>query len=213
MAETRMQFFARRRATLDRLRKGELLVRYRELGGLGGIHPPEKWRKDELVSSIVDMEWGRLPEGEKLPDPPHLTPPCDVCDLGQFALAHALGGSHHYAYTHAPEKKWVPESEAEAERLKRLERMHSAAVEWAAGKLEISPELVDTARARGIVDGAYPGGWKAFQQDTELADRLVDPDEQLPDNLVALVDELSQPIVSDDGVIVPAAMRPADEEG
>lgn len=45
-----------RGADLSRMTKAQLISRYRQLGGLGGIHPPEKWRKDELVTSILEME-------------------------------------------------------------------------------------------------------------------------------------------------------------
>lgn len=119
MAETRTQFWHRRGRELDKKRKADLCALYRRLGGLGGIHPPEKWRKDEVVSSIVDIEWGRLPEEQKLPDPPRMTPPCDECGAGQEARAHRHGGDHHYRYT-ASDKPWVPESEEEAERLEKL---------------------------------------------------------------------------------------------
>lgn len=120
MAETRAQFWQRRGSELQRMRKNYLCTLYRSLGGLGGKYPPEKWRKDELASSIVDIEWARMPDGEKLPDPPRLTPPCDVCGRGSFAVAHRYGGEHHYRYTADPEAKWVPESEEEAERLEQL---------------------------------------------------------------------------------------------
>lgn len=56
------------------------------------------------------------------------TPPCDTCGQGESATAHGAvvkgrrrPGMHNYTYTFDPEAKWVPESEAEAERLKRLE--------------------------------------------------------------------------------------------
>lgn len=49
------------RIKLERLTKGALVATYRSLGGLGGIYPPEKWRKDELASSIAEMEERRDP--------------------------------------------------------------------------------------------------------------------------------------------------------
>lgn len=121
MAETRQQYYGHRSRELDRMRKGALCVLYRSLGGLGGKYPPEMWRKDEVISSIVDIEWDRLPADQKKPDPPRLTPPCDTCGLGQNATPHRYGGPHHYAYTHDPDKPWVPESEAEAARLEQLQ--------------------------------------------------------------------------------------------
>lgn len=36
--------------------KFTLCRRYRTLGGFGGIHPPEQWRKDELVYAVLDLE-------------------------------------------------------------------------------------------------------------------------------------------------------------
>ncbi len=117
MPETKHQHWSRRGLELGKIRKAQLCTMYRQLGGLGGIHPPEKWRKDEVISSIVDMEWSRLPEDQKLPDPPRLCPPCDVCGLGEQAEPHRHGGDHHYYYTFDPDKPWVPVSEAEAERL------------------------------------------------------------------------------------------------
>ena len=121
MAETRQQYYTRRSRDLDRRRKSELCALYRKLGRLGGIHPPEKWRKDEVISSIVDIEWSGLPEDQKKADPPRLTPPCDRCGAGQQAKAHGSDGTHNYRYTHDPDKPWVPESEAEAARLEKLE--------------------------------------------------------------------------------------------
>lgn len=112
MAETRTGFWLRRGRELDKMRKGELCAMYRQLGGLGGVHPPERWRKDEVVSSIVDIEWGRLPDGQKAPEPVRLTPPCDVCGGGEGAPAHEYG-DHHYRYTYDPNREWVPYREAD----------------------------------------------------------------------------------------------------
>lgn len=118
--ETKAQHWLRRGPELSRQRKTDLVALYRRLGGLGGIHPPEKWRKEEIVTSIIEMEWTRLPEERRLPDPPSMTPPCDICGKGENATAHRYGGDHHYRFTHNPDAKWVPESEAEAERLEKL---------------------------------------------------------------------------------------------
>jgi hypothetical protein len=122
VSDTRQEFWLRRGRELNKLRKAELVALYRVLGGLGGTHPPEKWYKSEVISSIVDMEWGRLPEDQKKPDPPRMTPPCDVCGGGQEATAHRAGGDHHYRYTSNPDTPWVPESEAEAERIAQLQQ-------------------------------------------------------------------------------------------
>jgi hypothetical protein len=120
MSETRTQHWRRRGAELDKKRKADLCAMYRQLGGLGGKYPPEKWRKDEVITSIIEIEWDRLPEDRKLPDPPRLTPPCDVCGKGENATAHRYGGDHHHRNTFNPDQEWVPESEAEAERLEQL---------------------------------------------------------------------------------------------
>lgn len=118
--ETRNTHHRRRSTELNKQNKTALCALYRSLGGLGGIHPPEKWRKDEVLNSIIDIEWGRLPDDHKLPDPPRLTPPCDECGQGGSATAHRYGGTHNYRYTHNPDVAWVPESEKEAERLALL---------------------------------------------------------------------------------------------
>lgn len=118
--ESRQAHDLRRSSELDKQKKRALCSLYRSLGGLGGIHPPEEWRKDEVITAIVDVEWRRLPEDRKLPDPPRLTPPCGTCGQGQDARAHHSGGTHNYSYTFDPDVEWVPESEAEAERLELL---------------------------------------------------------------------------------------------
>jgi hypothetical protein len=120
MSETRQQYWIRRSAELSKHTKATLCARYRAMGGLGGKYPPEKWRKDEVATSIIDIEWDRLPAEQKLPDPPRLTPPCDTCGKGENATTHRYGGEHHYTNTWDPDAKWVPESEAEAERLEQL---------------------------------------------------------------------------------------------
>ncbi len=125
MAETRHQYYVRRSVDLNRRRKSELCALYRKLGGLGGTHPPEKWTREEVIASIAEMEWGGLPEDQKKPDPPRLTPPCGTCGQGQGATAHGAkahreGTGHNYAYTHDPSVPWVPESEDEAARIERL---------------------------------------------------------------------------------------------
>lgn len=119
IARTRERHWLVRRQELDRLTTGELCALYRRLGGLGGSVPPEKWEKDEVANSIVGIEWDRLPDGQKLPDPPRLCPPCDECGKGEQAACHGLDG-HHYRYTHDPHAEWVPVSEAEAARLAEL---------------------------------------------------------------------------------------------
>ena len=121
MAETKQQHWLRRGLELNKVTKGQLCTMYRQLGGLGGTHPVEKWYKEEIISSIVDMEWSRLPEDQKKPDPPRLTPPCDICGKGENATAHRYAGDHNWRNTYDPDKAWVPESEAEAERLEQME--------------------------------------------------------------------------------------------
>lgn len=115
MAETQQEHRQRRSRELNKLRKAELCALYRRMGGLGGIHPPEKWRKDEVLSSIIEMEWSRLPEDQKAPDPPQFSPPCDTCGKGENF--HPYGHDHHYVYTFDPDKPWVPDGpEAEGQR-------------------------------------------------------------------------------------------------
>lgn len=126
MAYTRQQYWIKRSLELGRKRKEALCWKYRELGGGGGSHPVERWSKEEVVAAIVDMEWRALPLSVKLPDPPALTPPCDVCGAGQQSTAHRYGGDHHYVHTFRPDQEWVPESEAEAERLARLAQEREA---------------------------------------------------------------------------------------
>ncbi|WP_433860288.1 hypothetical protein [Streptomyces kronopolitis] len=120
MPETKTQHWQRGGQELNKMTKGQLCTLYRQMGGLGGTHPPEKWTKEEVVHSVVDMEWSRLPEEQKLPDPPRLTPPCDTCGKGENATAHRYGGDHHWTNTFDPDQKWVPESEAEEKRLTDL---------------------------------------------------------------------------------------------
>ena len=44
---------------LNRRSKADLCAMYRELGYIGGLHPLEKWRKDEIIHGIIDSEmWG-----------------------------------------------------------------------------------------------------------------------------------------------------------
>ena len=38
---------------LAKMTKTQLCALYRQMGGLGGMYPPEKWRKDEIISSIL----------------------------------------------------------------------------------------------------------------------------------------------------------------
>lgn len=87
MAETRAQYAQRRTAELKGKTKGGLCALYRSLGGLGGVHPPERWRKDEVLASVIDIEWSRLPDHAKATAPdapaPETTeedgPPCGRC--------------------------------------------------------------------------------------------------------------------------------------
>lgn len=111
MAETRMQFWHRRGRALHAMRKAELCALYRKLGGLGGIHPPEKWTKEEVVNAVADIEWDRLPDDAKKSVPEHISPPCDQCGKGEYVSAHTYGGSHNYHYTADPRKEWVPSRE------------------------------------------------------------------------------------------------------
>lgn len=111
MTQTKQQHWLRRGQELRVMHKAELCTLYRSLGGLGGTYPPERWTKDELVTAVVDIEWGRLPADSKQPAPEQMSPPCDTCGKGQDVAAHAHGGSHHYSYTADPGKPWVPSRE------------------------------------------------------------------------------------------------------
>lgn len=111
MAETRMEFWHRRGRELHGMRKAELIALYRKLGGLGGTYPPEKWTKEEVLTSVADIEWRRLPDDQKKAAPEHMSPPCDECGKGQDVAAHAYGGSHNYVVTNDPCKPWVPSRE------------------------------------------------------------------------------------------------------
>jgi hypothetical protein len=114
MSETRDQHWQRRSPELAKRTKADLVALYRRMGGMGGTHPPEKWYKEELISSIVDMEWRRLPEEVKVTDPILFSHPCDVCGNGQGDPAHAAGGEHHYCYTFDPAGRLVPHREEPA---------------------------------------------------------------------------------------------------
>lgn len=120
--ETQDQHRQRRSRELGKSTKADLCALYRRLGGMGGVHPPEKWYKEEVIGSILEIEWRRLPEEAKAPDPIRLTPPCDVCGGGEGASAHRSGGAHNYQYTHDPDKEWVPyEQEPATDARTRLE--------------------------------------------------------------------------------------------
>lgn len=106
-----MEFWHRRGRELHKLRKAELITLYRSLGGLGGTYPPEKWTKEEVLTSVADIEWRRLPDDAKKAAPEHMSPPCDECGKGQDVSAHQYGGSHNYVVTHDPCKAWVPSRE------------------------------------------------------------------------------------------------------
>jgi len=102
-----MQYHRRRARELNRQNKAVLCALFRRLGGMGGVHPPEKWRKDEVVAAITDMEYRRLPDAQKKPEPPLMCPPCDKCGGGENARAHRYGGEHHYVNTYDPDATWV----------------------------------------------------------------------------------------------------------
>lgn len=59
------------RIRLGRLTKGALIASYRQMGGLGGMYPPEKWRKDEVLSSVAEMEERRNPRVVSGQPPPN----------------------------------------------------------------------------------------------------------------------------------------------
>lgn len=94
--ETRMEHWLRRGRELDKMRKADLCAMYRRMGYLWSPHPPEKWRKDEVVNSIVDLEWGSLPDDRKAPEPEVHEPPCAEC--GGTPDDHTEGEGHRYHY-------------------------------------------------------------------------------------------------------------------
>lgn len=106
LKETRTQFWRRRGGELGKKRKDDLCYLYRQLGGLGGAYPPEKWRKDEVVNAIVDIEWGRLPEDQKAPEPPLYDPPCGTCGAGYYP-EHPDDHNYHYTAGEASEADWI----------------------------------------------------------------------------------------------------------
>lgn len=56
------------RRELNRQTKASLVAMYKRLGGLGGLYPPEKWRKDEIIDSIIRaLEARRAREAERDP--------------------------------------------------------------------------------------------------------------------------------------------------
>lgn len=57
-AAPRMDLTTRRRWMMRNHTKAELVVMYRELGGGGGIHPVESWRKDEIAAACARMAAG-----------------------------------------------------------------------------------------------------------------------------------------------------------
>lgn len=113
MTEHRMQHHQRRARELNKQTKAALCALYRRMGGLGGFHNgkavgPEEWRKDEVITSITEMEWRRLPDDEKAPDPVFKQPPCDDCGGGAESTAHRLGGTHNYTTGRNPDAEWIP---------------------------------------------------------------------------------------------------------
>lgn len=44
---------------LGKMSKAQPCQLYRQMGGLGGMYPPEKWRKDEVISSILYAQQAR----------------------------------------------------------------------------------------------------------------------------------------------------------
>lgn len=95
--ETKQQHWLRRGRELNRMNKAGLCALYRRLGGLGGIHPPEKWRKDEVINSIVDIEWGRLPDDRKASAPEPAEPSC-AHGCGLAVGEHTRETGHWFTY-------------------------------------------------------------------------------------------------------------------
>lgn len=48
---------------LNRMTHPALCARYRAIGHIGGMHPLEKWQKEELISSILELEARRAKAG------------------------------------------------------------------------------------------------------------------------------------------------------
>ena len=104
-----------------------MLFRSRRLGGRGGTHQPEQWRKDEVVSCVVRMEWDRLPEHEKMPTPVFMQPPCADCGEGPGESQHEEGWGHRYK-TVGNDAPWVPNRQADVQAYECAMERFTAAV-------------------------------------------------------------------------------------
>lgn len=95
--ETKHQHWLRRGQELNRMRKGELCALYRRLGHVWSANPLESWRKDEIVSGIVDLEWSQLPKDRKVVTPEPVDPPC-AKGCGLTVGEHTKATGHWYTY-------------------------------------------------------------------------------------------------------------------
>ena len=82
------------------------------------------WLLDERRGDQLDRGdgVGPSPRQPEAPRPPRLSPPWGTCGKGEQSTSHRIGGDHNYSYTYDPNVEWVPVSEAEADRLAKLDQ-------------------------------------------------------------------------------------------
>ena len=97
MAETKQQHWLRRGRELNKMRKAELCALYRRVGHVWSANPLESWRKDEIISGIVDLEWTGLPDDQKAPTPEPYEPPC-AAGCGLAVGEHTKDTGHWFTY-------------------------------------------------------------------------------------------------------------------
>lgn len=73
---------------LNKMRKAELCALYRKLGHVWSAHPIETWRKDEVVSGILEIEFREERAAERANAPEDFT----------AALVHAVDTTKPYGY-------------------------------------------------------------------------------------------------------------------
>jgi hypothetical protein len=95
--ETKHQHWLRRGRELNKMRKAELCALYRRMGHIWSANPLETWRKDEVISGIVDLEWTVLPDDRKAPTPEPVEPAC-AKGCGLAVGEHTKATGHWFTY-------------------------------------------------------------------------------------------------------------------